>query len=121
MPSLSIPRPGDPPTAESAATLVQRLFFDLKRYDLGNVGRHMLNRKLGMKVSLEERLLTPETLIQVILKLIAVKNGEANTDDIDHLGNRRVRCVGELLLNQIRIGMARAERACRASRGESWR
>ena len=106
-------RPGDPPTAESAATLVQRLFFDLKRYDLGNVGRHMLNRKLGMKVSLEEKLLTPETLIQVILKLIAVKNDEANTDDIDHLGNRRVRCVGELLLNQIRIGLVRAERACR--------
>lgn len=106
-------RPGDPPTAESAATLVQRLFFDLKRYDLGGVGRHMLNRKLGMKVSLEERLLTPETLIHVILKLIAVKNGEANIDDIDHLGNRRVRCVGELLLNQIRIGLVRAERSCR--------
>ena len=106
-------RPGDPPTPESAATLVQRLFFDLRRYDLGGVGRHMLNRKLGMKVSLEERLLTPETLIQVILKLISVKNGEANTDDIDHLGNRRVRCVGELLLNQIRIGLVRADRACR--------
>ncbi|MDP2929582.1 MAG: DNA-directed RNA polymerase subunit beta [Candidatus Omnitrophota bacterium] len=106
-------RPGDPPTAESAATLVDRLFFDLKRYDLGAVGRHMLNRKLGMKSSLEERLLTPETLIQVILKLIAVKNGEASIDDIDHLGNRRVRCVGELLLNQIRIGLVRAERACR--------
>ncbi len=106
-------RPGDPPTAESAATLTQRLFFDLKRYDLGSVGRHMLNRKLGMKISLEERLLTPETLIQVILKLIAVKNGEANIDDIDHLGNRRVRCVGELLLNQIRIGLVRAERAAR--------
>ena len=106
-------RPGDPPTAESAATLVDKLFFDIKRYDLGGVGRHMLNRKLGMKVSLEERLLTADTLIKVILGLIAVKNGEANIDDIDHLGNRRVRCVGELLLNQIRIGMVRAERACR--------
>jgi DNA-directed RNA polymerase subunit beta len=106
-------RPGDPPTAESAATLVERLFFDIRRYDLGLVGRHMLNRKLGMKVPLEERLLTPETLIHVVLKLIAVKNGEANIDDIDHLGNRRVRCVGELLLNQIRIGLVRADRACR--------
>ncbi|MBI5124430.1 MAG: DNA-directed RNA polymerase subunit beta, partial [Candidatus Omnitrophica bacterium] len=106
-------RPGDPPTPESAATLVDKLFFDLRRYDLGAVGRHMLNRKLGMKVSLEERLLTPETLIQVILKLIAVKAGEANIDDIDHLGNRRVRCVGELLLNQIRIGLVRADRAAR--------
>ncbi|MDO8535612.1 MAG: DNA-directed RNA polymerase subunit beta [Candidatus Omnitrophota bacterium] len=106
-------RPGDPPTAESAATLVDKMFFDLKRYDLGGVGRHMLNRKLDMKSSLEERLLNAETLIKVILKLIAVKNGEANIDDIDHLGNRRVRCVGELLLNQIRIGMVRAERACR--------
>ncbi|MDP3790678.1 MAG: DNA-directed RNA polymerase subunit beta [Candidatus Omnitrophota bacterium] len=106
-------RPGDPPTAESASTLVQRLFFDIRRYDLGEVGRHMLNRKLGMKAPLEERLLNSETLIQVILKLIAVKNGEANIDDIDHLGNRRVRCVGELLLNQIRIGLVRADRACR--------
>lgn len=106
-------RPGDPPTVESANTLAQRLFFDIRRYDLGGVGRHMLNRKLGMKISLEERMLTPETLIQVILKLIAVKNGEANIDDIDHLGNRRVRCVGELLLNQIRIGLVRADRACR--------
>ncbi|MCX5667673.1 MAG: DNA-directed RNA polymerase subunit beta, partial [Candidatus Omnitrophica bacterium] len=106
-------RPGDPPTAESAATLVDKLFFDIKRYDLGGVGRHMLNRKLGMKVPLEERLLTADTLIKVILGLIAVKNGEAEIDDIDHLGNRRVRCVGELLLNQIRIGLVRAERACR--------
>jgi DNA-directed RNA polymerase subunit beta len=106
-------RPGDPPTAESAATLVDKMFFDLKRYDLGGVGRHMMNRKLGMKVSLEERLLTTDTLIKVILGLIAVKNGEANIDDIDHLGNRRVRCVGELLLNQIRIGLVRAERVCR--------
>ncbi|MDD5174445.1 MAG: DNA-directed RNA polymerase subunit beta, partial [Candidatus Omnitrophica bacterium] len=106
-------RPGDPPTAESAATLVDKLFFDIKRYDLGDVGRHMLNRKLGMKIALEERLLTTDTLIKVILKLIAGKHGEAGIDDIDHLGNRRVRCAGELLLNQIRIGLVRAERVCR--------
>ncbi|MDD5428862.1 MAG: DNA-directed RNA polymerase subunit beta [Candidatus Omnitrophica bacterium] len=106
-------RPGDPPTPESAANLVMRLFFDNKRYDLGDVGRYMLNRKLGMNVSLEERLITPQTLIKVISRLIAVKGGHGATDDIDHLGNRRVRCVGELLLNQIRIGLARVDRSCR--------
>lgn len=106
-------RPGDPPTLESANNLVTRLFFDSKRYDLGQVGRYMLNRKLSMNVSLEERLITPSTLVSVIQRLISVKNGEGNIDDIDHLGNRRVRCVGELLLNQIRIGLARVDRSCR--------
>ncbi|MBI5124056.1 MAG: DNA-directed RNA polymerase subunit beta, partial [Candidatus Omnitrophica bacterium] len=106
-------RPGDPPTPESAANLVTRLFFDPRRYDMGTVGRHMLNRKLNMNLSLDERLITAETLIQVILRLVAIKNGEGDVDDIDHLGNRRVRCVGELLLNQIRIGMVRVERSCR--------
>ncbi|MFA6320747.1 MAG: DNA-directed RNA polymerase subunit beta [Candidatus Omnitrophota bacterium] len=106
-------RPGDPPTPESAANLVMRLFFDNKRYDLGDVGRYMLNRKLDMNVSLEERLITPQTLIKVVTKLIAVKAGHGATDDIDHLGNRRVRCVGELLLNQIRVGLARVDRSCR--------
>ncbi|MDO8525645.1 MAG: DNA-directed RNA polymerase subunit beta [Candidatus Omnitrophota bacterium] len=106
-------RPGDPPTPESAANLVLHLFFDNRRYDLGDVGRYMLNRKLDMNVPLDDRLITPQTLIKVILKLIAVKNGHGSTDDIDHLGNRRVRCVGELLLNQIRIGLARVDRSCR--------
>ncbi len=106
-------RPGDPPTPESAANLVTRLFFDPKRYDLGQVGRYMLNRKLNMKLDLEERLITQDTLIQVILKLIELKTGEGHVDDIDHLGNRRVRCVGELLLNQVRIGLVRAEKTCR--------
>ncbi|MDP3804512.1 MAG: DNA-directed RNA polymerase subunit beta [Candidatus Omnitrophota bacterium] len=106
-------RPGDPPTPESAANLVDRLFFDVKRYDLGQVGRYMLNRKLDMNVPLEERLITPQTIVKVIEKLIAVKGGQSSTDDIDHLGNRRVRCVGELLLNQIRIGLSRVERSCR--------
>ena len=106
-------RPGDPPTSEAATNLIERLFFDKKRYDLGQVGRYMLNRKLNMRVSLEERLITPETLIKVIQRLVAVKNGEGNVDDIDHLGNRRIRCVGELLLNQIRIGLSRVDRSCR--------
>jgi len=106
-------RPGDPPTPESAANLVDKLFFDAKRYDLGQVGRYMLNRKLNMNISLDERLITPETVIQVIMRLIAIKNGQGAIDDIDHLGNRRIRCVGELLLNQIRIGLVRVERLCK--------
>ncbi|MFC1577163.1 DNA-directed RNA polymerase subunit beta [Candidatus Omnitrophota bacterium] len=106
-------RPGDPPTLEAATNLISRLFFDAKRYDLGRVGRSILNRKLGMNVSLDMRLVTPETLIQTVLKLIDIKRGKGTTDDIDHLGNRRVRSVGELLLNQIRIGMVRIERSAR--------
>ncbi|MBN1526490.1 MAG: DNA-directed RNA polymerase subunit beta, partial [Candidatus Omnitrophica bacterium] len=106
-------RPGDPPTPESAANLVDKLFFDAKRYDLGNVGRYMLNRKLSMNIPLDEHLITPETVIQVIMRLIAIKNGQGAVDDIDHLGNRRIRCVGELLLNQIRIGLVRVERLCK--------
>ncbi|MDP3804254.1 MAG: DNA-directed RNA polymerase subunit beta, partial [Candidatus Omnitrophota bacterium] len=106
-------RPGDPPTPESAANLVNKLFFDPRRYDLGHVGRYMLNRKLNMKLPLDERLITPDTLTQIILRLMAIKNSEGNVDDIDHLGNRRVRCVGELLLNQIRVGLVRVDRSCR--------
>ena len=110
-------RPGDPPTPESAANLAARLFFDSKRYDLGTVGRYMLNRKLNMDEDLKQRLITPETLIRVIMQLIDIKNGSSGVDDIDHLGNRRVRCVGELLLNQIRIGLVRTERAARERMG----
>jgi len=106
-------RPGDPPTVEAATNLVNRLFLDPKRYDLGRVGRHMLNRKLGMKVSLDEKLVTPDTLVQTIIHVIEIKSGKGNVDDIDHLGNRRVRSIGELLLNQIRIGLVRIERSAR--------
>ncbi len=106
-------RPGDPPTPESAAGLVERLFFDAKRYDLGEVGRYMLNRKLDMRVSLEHRTLTPDTIVKAIARLIAIKNGHGDVDDIDHLGNRRIRCAGELLLNQIRVGLVRVDRSCR--------
>jgi len=106
-------RPGDPPTPESASSLVERLFFDKRRYDLGDVGRHMLNRKLDMRVSLENRTLTPETVVKAIARLIAIKNGHGDIDDIDHLGNRRIRCAGELLLNQLRVGLVRVDRSCR--------
>ena len=110
-------RPGDPPSAESAKALVDRLFFDERRYDLSAVGRLVINRKLAMKESLKNRSLDAKTVIEVIKRLIRVKNGDADIDDIDHLGNRRVRTVGELLQNQFRIGLARLERSCRERMG----
>lgn len=106
-------RPGDPATLESAQVLLERLFFDGKRYDLGRVGRYILNRKLKMNVSLDKNILDIDTVIAVVKALINLKNGQGNVDDIDHLGNRRVRTVGELLQNQFRIGLARLERSAR--------
>jgi len=90
---------------------MNRMFFDGKRYDLGTVGRHMLNRRLGMDVSNTIKTLTPDTVVKTIQMLIKIKNGEGEIDDIDHLGNRRIKTVGELLENQIRIGLARLERS----------
>jgi DNA-directed RNA polymerase subunit beta len=106
-------RPGDPPTLEAAKNLIHRLFFDPRRYDLGKVGRYILNRKLNMKKSLEDRLIDRETIITALKYLIDLKNGEGQVDDIDHLGNRRVRTVDELLQSQFRIGLARIERSAR--------
>ena len=106
-------RPGDPPTIDSAIGLVERLFFDQKRYSLGRVGRFMLNRKLSMDTPLEKAILDSETLIKAIKRLVKIKNEGGPVDDIDHLGNRRIRSVGELLLNQLRIGMVRLERSVR--------
>ncbi len=106
-------RPGDPPSVEGAKNLLTRLFFDPKRYDLSRVGRYKFNSKLGMDVSLEKRTLRPEDIIQVIKYLINLKDGYGELDDIDHLGNRRVRSVGELVHNQFRIGLARMERVIR--------
>jgi len=106
-------RPGDPLTIESAKTFLHRLFFDYKRYDLSKVGRYILNRKLNMDVSLEKTVLDKETIVNVIRYLLDLKNGEGNVDDIDHLGNRRVRTVGELLAEQFRIGLVRIERFCK--------
>ncbi len=110
-------RPGDPPTIDSAKGMVDKIFFDAKRYDLGAVGRFVINRKLGVKDSLENRLLTRDTLVAVIKRLIAVKNGDGDTDDIDHLGNRRIRTVSELLQAQFRIGLARLERSAKERMG----
>ena len=103
-------RPGDPPTKETAANLFNALFFDPKRYDLSRVGRMKLNEKLGLDIDLEQKTLTKEDVIQTIKCLIKLKNGIGEIDDIDHLGNRRVRTVGELLENQFRIGLVRLER-----------
>src|SRR5689334_1521625 len=103
-------RPGDPPTVANARALLKRLFFDPKKYDLGRVGRYKLNQKLGIDVDLGERILTDRDFIAAIKYLINLRRGEGTLDDIDHLGSRRVRTVGELLANQCRVGLARTER-----------
>src|SRR5258707_2231365 len=103
-------RPGDPPTVPNARGLLKRLFFDPKKYDLGRVGRYKLNQKMGINVSLDERVMTREDFIAAMKYLIGLRRGEGTLDDIDHLGSRRVRTVGELLANQCRVGLARTER-----------
>ena len=103
-------RPGDPPTAANARALIKRLFFDPKRYDLGRVGRYKINQKLGFNEKTESRILTKEDLVAATKYLLKLKKGEGSLDDIDHLGSRRVRTVGELLANQCRVGLARTER-----------
>lgn len=106
-------RPGDPPTVESAKSLLQRLFFDPKRYDLARVGRFKLNKKLGFDVPETQTTLCKEDIVEAVKYLIQVKNGHGDVDDIDHLGNRRVITVGELVQNQLRIGLVRLERSVR--------
>ncbi|MFH0872575.1 MAG: DNA-directed RNA polymerase subunit beta [bacterium] len=104
-------RPGDPPTVQSASLLLDSMFFNPKRYDLSRVGRYKLNSKLGMEESLKARVLRREDIVEVIRYLVLLKHGHGAVDDIDHLGNRRVRSVGELLEEQFRIGLGRMERA----------
>ena len=103
-------RPGDPPTAANAKALIKRLFFDAKRYDLGRVGRYKINQKLSLPNKNESRILTKEDLVEATKYLLKLKKGEGSLDDIDHLGSRRIRTVGELLANQCRVGLARTER-----------
>ena len=103
-------RPGDPPTAANARALIKRLFFDPKRYDLGRVGRYKINQKLGFDDKNDSRILTKEDLVAATKYLLRLKRSEGSLDDIDHLGSRRVRTVGELLANQCRVGLARTER-----------
>ncbi|MCL6640085.1 MAG: DNA-directed RNA polymerase subunit beta, partial [Candidatus Rokubacteria bacterium] len=104
-------RPGDPPTIDSARALFRGMFMDPRRYDLARVGRFMINKKLGIDAPLGARTLRSEDIVAVIRHLMLVKLGIRSTDDIDHLGNRRVRSVGELLENQFRVGLTRMERA----------
>lgn len=104
-------RPGDPPTIKSASALFEGLFFMPDRYDLSTVGRIKLNYKLGLEVPVEQTTLTREDILEVVRYLIDLRNGKGTIDDIDHLGNRRVRAVGELLENQYRVGLVRMERA----------
>ena len=103
-------RPGEPPSVESARTLLENLFFNARRYDLGRVGRYKMNRRMGHDVPMAERTLTKEDIIQMLRMMIRINNGAASPDDIDHLGNRRVRAVGELIQNQLRVGLLRMER-----------
>src|SRR3990170_226361 len=104
-------RPGEPPTLNAARALFNGLFFDAKRYDLAPVGRLKLNKRLGIDVPLEKRVLTDKDIIEIVKYLFALRTGKGEVDDIDHLGNRRVKGSGELLENQLRIGLVRMERA----------
>jgi DNA-directed RNA polymerase subunit beta len=103
-------RPGDPPTAANAKALLKRLFFDPKKYDLTRVGRYKINQKLGIDVDSHERTMVGQDFLHATKYLLKLKKGEGVLDDIDHLGSRRVRAVGELLANQCRVGLARTER-----------
>ncbi len=104
-------RPGDPPTVANARALLKRLFFDPKKYDLTRVGRYKINQKLGLEVDDDARVLVAEDFTASMRYLLNLKKkGEGVLDDIDHLGSRRVRAVGELLANQCRVGLARTER-----------
>ena len=106
-------RPGEPPTLESAEALFKGLFFDPERYDLSAVGRVKMNSRLGFDTDDSVRMLRKQDILAVVKLLVDLKDGRGEIDDIDHLGNRRVRSVGELLENQYRVGLLRMERAIR--------
>jgi len=103
-------RPGEPPSIDNAKNLLDNLFFNPRRYDLGRVGRYKLNRRLSLDSEFGDRTLSPDDIINLLRKLIEIDRGVEGPDDIDHLGNRRVRAVGELIQNQVRVGLLRMER-----------
>ncbi|MEJ2696291.1 MAG: DNA-directed RNA polymerase subunit beta [Candidatus Sulfobium sp.] len=104
-------RPGEPPTIRAAKDLFSGLFFDPKRYDLSPVGRLKLNKRLGLDVPLDTKVLTDRDIVEIVRYILSLRTGKGEVDDIDHLGNRRIRGIGELLENQFRIGLVRMERA----------
>ena len=104
-------RPGEPPTQEAANNLFRNLFFSPDRYDLSRVGRMKFNRRVGREETTGSSILSKEDIVEVLRVLMSIRNGKDNVDDIDHLGNRRVRCVGEMAENALRQGLARVERA----------
>ena len=104
-------RPGEPPTREAAETLFENLFFSEDRYDLSTVGRMKFNRRVGFEENIGQGVLSKEDILAVMKVLIDIRNGNGEVDDIDHLGNRRIRSVGEMAENQFRVGLVRVERA----------
>jgi DNA-directed RNA polymerase subunit beta len=108
-------RPGDPATPSNARQLLRRLFFDARRYDLGRVGRHKINTKLGLDddIGEDKRVLDDQDVVEALRYLLNVRRGQESVDDIDHLGSRRVRTIGELMENQCRLGLSRTERLIR--------
>ncbi len=106
-------RPGDPPTVDNARNLVNSLFFNFRRYDLAKVGRYKLNRKLGLDLPMDQRTITNDDLVKIVGRIVELNTGKGKADDIDHLGNRRVRAVGELIQGQFRVGLLRMERVVR--------
>lgn len=106
-------RPGDPPSIDNAKKLIEAQLFNAQHYDLGIVGRYKLNKRLGLKIPETQRALTREDIVEIIRHIIMINNGKDTGDDIDHLGNRRIRTVGELIQNQFRIGLLRLERVAK--------
>ena len=108
-------RPGEPPTRENAQTLLDNLFFNPKRYDLAKVGRYKVNKKLGLDLPISQGTLTEDDIVATVEYLCRLHAGEEGyeADDIDHFGNRRLRTVGELIQNQVRVGLSRMERVVR--------
>jgi DNA-directed RNA polymerase subunit beta len=109
----SLMRPGEPPTVEMAESLLEKLFFNNKRYDLGEVGRYMINQRLGLDIPLEKTVFDLKDFLAITRYLIGLRNEQGFTDDIDHLGNRRARTVGELLSNLFSVGLSRVARTIR--------
>ena len=106
-------RPGEPPTKEAATTLFNNLFFNAERYDLSAVGRMKFNKRLGIEDLEGSSILSDDDILSTLKTLVSIRNGQGSVDDIDHLGNRRIRSVGEMVSNQYRIGLVRVERAVR--------